>query len=85
MQKQGGTEQPIPGSARFWKSLDSADAPAVSSLVALRGAGVTIDEAADLVLEAHAAAILDRIAELIRARGDGAALRALIARGKIKA
>ena len=82
----------LPGSSRFWKELspqpsrlaaggprDAEDAPA-PNLAALIAAGVGMSEAADLVLEVRAAAILDRVAELIRASGDGKALSALISR-----
>mmetsp|Transcript_40556 Transcript_40556/g.107170 ORF Transcript_40556/g.107170 Transcript_40556/m.107170 type:complete len:98 (+) Transcript_40556:3-296(+) len=84
-QEEGGQSRPLPGSARFWRELSPAPSrharrDAAPSLAELSAAGVTVAEAADLLLEARAAAILDRVAELIRANGDGAALSALIAR-----
>ena len=47
-------------------------------------AGVGVGDAADLVLEARAAAILDRIAQLIRASGDGEALIELMSRVRLR-
>ncbi|KAL1526138.1 hypothetical protein AB1Y20_014866 [Prymnesium parvum] len=79
-----GDGRRLPGSARFWKAIDADGAPPMSSLVALRQAGVDVHDAADFALEARAAAILDRIASLIHANGSGRALSALISRRGVR-
>ena len=98
LQEQPGADgqRQLPGSSRFWSELSPqpsklaagaaarADEASAPSLAALIAAGVGVSEAADLVLEVRAAAILDRVAELIRASGDGRALSALISRDLVR-
>jgi hypothetical protein len=62
----------LPYSRRAWREL-----PSTSELGA---AGIRLgDESADLVLEAHVGAILDRVGSLVRSGGDGVGLGAMLA------